>query len=44
VNLVPVFAAILAVTILEEPFENFHAVALGLVLSGIWLSEWGKPS
>jgi len=44
VNLVPVFAAILAVTILEEPFEIFHGVALSLVLFGIWLSEWGKPS
>ena len=39
VNLVPVFAAILAVTVLGEPFEAFHAVALGLVLGGIWLSE-----
>jgi len=39
VNLVPVFASILAVTFLREPFEAFHAVALGLVLGGIWLSE-----
>lgn len=39
INLVPVFAAILAVAILDEPFESFHAVALGLVLAGIWLSE-----
>ena len=28
--------------ILHEPFEHFHAVALGLVLGGIWLSERGK--
>jgi drug/metabolite transporter (DMT)-like permease len=42
VNLVPVFAAILAVNVLDEPFASFHAVALGLVLCGIWLSEWGK--
>lgn len=39
VNLVPVFAAIMGVTFLSEPFEAFHAVALTLVLGGIWLSE-----
>jgi drug/metabolite transporter (DMT)-like permease len=39
VNLVPVFAAVLGVTLLSEPFEVFHAVALALVLGGIWLSE-----
>jgi drug/metabolite transporter (DMT)-like permease len=42
VNLVPVFAAILAVTILQEPFNMYHGVALALVISGIWLSERGK--
>jgi drug/metabolite transporter (DMT)-like permease len=44
VNLVPVFASILAMLILHEPFEPFHAVALGLVLGGIWLSERGKTA
>jgi drug/metabolite transporter (DMT)-like permease len=39
VNLVPVFAAIMGVTLLSEPFEPFHAVALVMVLGGIWLSE-----
>lgn len=39
INLVPVFASIMAVVILGEPFEGFHAIALGLVLAGIWLSE-----
>lgn len=39
INLVPVFASILAVLILSEPFEGFHAVALALVLAGIWLAE-----
>lgn len=43
VNLVPVFAAILAVLVLSEPFEIFHAIALALVLGGIYLSERGKP-
>jgi len=39
VNLVPIFASFLAVTILSEPFRVYHGVALGLVLGGIWLSE-----
>lgn len=39
VNLVPVFGAILAVVILGEPFRLFHALALALVLGGIWLAE-----
>ena len=39
VNLVPVFAAILAVSILGEPFRLFHFVALVLVISGIWMAE-----
>ncbi len=42
VNLVPVFASILAVTFIGESFEPFHAIALCLVLGGIWLSERGK--
>ncbi|WP_373085996.1 DMT family transporter [Sneathiella sp.] len=44
VNLVPIFAAIMAVTFLDEPFKFYHGVALGLVLFGIWLSERGKPA
>lgn len=39
INLVPIFAAALAVAILGQPFEDFHAVAMALVLSGIWLSQ-----
>ncbi len=42
VNLVPVFASILAVIFLQEAFEYFHAAALIFVLGGIWLSERGK--
>ena len=41
-NLVPVFASIFAVVFLQEPFQFFQAIALGLVLGGIWLSEKGK--
>ncbi len=44
INLVPVFASILAVLVLSEPFEGFHALALALVLSGIWLSERVKQA
>lgn len=41
VNLVPVFAAILAVALINEPFALFHGVALVLVLGGIWLAQRG---
>jgi drug/metabolite transporter (DMT)-like permease len=41
VNLVPVFAAILAVALINEPFAPFHAVALVLVIGGIWLAQRG---
>jgi len=43
VNLVPVFASIMAVIFLQEVFELYHALALALVLGGIGLSEIGKP-
>jgi drug/metabolite transporter (DMT)-like permease len=39
VNLVPIFAAILAVVLIGEPFAAYHAVALALVLGGIWLAQ-----
>lgn len=39
INLVPVFAALLAVLFLEETFALYHATALTLVLSGIWLAQ-----
>src|SRR5262249_40475916 len=39
VNLVPVFTAILAVVLIDEPFAAFHAVALALVIGGIWLAQ-----
>lgn len=42
VNLVPVFAAILAVLFLKEAFQLYHAIALALVLGGIWISERNK--
>ena len=39
INLVPVFGAILAVAILHEPFGPQHALALALVLAGIFIAE-----
>jgi drug/metabolite transporter (DMT)-like permease len=39
VNLVPIFAAVLAVGLINEPFGWFHAAALVLVLGGIWLTQ-----
>lgn len=39
VNLVPIFAAILAVTLIDEPFGQFHLIALVLVLGGIWMTQ-----
>jgi drug/metabolite transporter (DMT)-like permease len=38
-NLVPVFAAALAVGLIAEPFASYHAAALVLVLAGIWLAQ-----
>lgn len=39
VNLVPIFGAILAVLLLGERFEIYHAIALGLVLGGILYAQ-----
>jgi drug/metabolite transporter (DMT)-like permease len=39
VNLTPIFAALLAVGILREAFHVYHAVALVLILAGLWLSR-----
>ncbi len=44
VNLVPVFAAGLAVLFLGESFQVYHAAALSLVLFGIFLSERFKKT
>lgn len=42
VNLVPIFAAMMAVIFLGEVFKTYHAIALVLVLGGIWIAERGK--
>ena len=38
-NLVPVLGAIMAVTLLGEPFAAYHAAALGLSMGGILIAE-----
>ncbi|MET3794844.1 DMT family transporter [Aquamicrobium terrae] len=40
INLLPIWGALLAVTILGEDFETYHAVALALVLSGVLIAEY----
>lgn len=39
VNLMPVFGTLLSVVLLREEFHPYHAIALALVLCGIWLAE-----
>ncbi|WP_113153389.1 DMT family transporter [Nitratireductor sp. OM-1] len=39
INLVPIFGTLLSIVILGEDFFAYHAVALTLVLGGIWLAE-----
>ena len=44
INLVPVFAAFLAVLILSESMRAYHVIALVAVVGGIFLAERGKPA
>ncbi len=44
INLVSVFGTLLSVTLISEPVQLFHVVALVLVLGGIAIAEWGKPA
>lgn len=39
INLVPIFASLMSITILGEDFHLYHAIALALVLGGIGLAE-----
>ena len=39
INLVPIFGTLLSIIILGEEFHAYHAVAMALVLGGIWLAE-----
>jgi len=42
VNLVPIFGALLSVALLGQVAAPFHAVALALVLGGIWIAQRGR--
>ena len=42
INLIPVFASILAGVLLGESFHLYHGLALALVLGGIFWAEWSK--
>lgn len=39
INLVPIFGTLLAILFLGEAFHLYHALAIVLVLGGIWLAE-----
>ena len=39
INLVPIFGTLLSILILGEAFHLYHAIALVMVLGGIWLAE-----
>ncbi|WP_255474996.1 DMT family transporter [Pusillimonas sp. ANT_WB101] len=41
INLLPVWGTLLAVTILKEAFNFYHAAALIMILAGISLAEYG---
>jgi len=43
INLVPVFAALLAVAMLGQDFAWYHGAALALVLAGVWLAQRPSP-
>ena len=39
INLVPIFGTLLSLVILGEAFHAYHAVAMVMVLGGIWIAE-----
>lgn len=39
INLVPIFGTLLSILLLGETFYLYHAVALTMVLGGIWMAE-----
>ena len=39
INLVPIFGTLLSIVVAGEEFRVYHAVALAMVLGGIWLAE-----
>lgn len=43
-NLVPIYASLFSILLLGEAFKAYHAVALMLVLGGIFVAERWKPA
>lgn len=43
INAIPVFGILLSILLVGETFQPFHFLAMGLVLSGIAIAEWGRP-
>jgi drug/metabolite transporter (DMT)-like permease len=39
INAVPIFGTLLSILILGEAFHLYHAVAMAMVLGGIWMAE-----
>ena len=39
IGLVPIFGTLLSLVILGEAFHAYHAVAMAMVLGGIWIAE-----
>jgi drug/metabolite transporter (DMT)-like permease len=39
INIVPIFAALMAVVLLGDEFRLYHAAAMILVFAGVWLSQ-----
>jgi drug/metabolite transporter (DMT)-like permease len=39
INLVPIFGTLLSIVILGEDIHLYHALAMIMVLGGIWLAE-----
>jgi drug/metabolite transporter (DMT)-like permease len=43
INLVPIFGMVLSILVVGESLQPYHAVAVLLVLGGIWLAETSRP-
>jgi drug/metabolite transporter (DMT)-like permease len=41
-NLTPLFAALMSASFLGEPPQGFHAIAFGLIVTGIVVSSWRR--
>lgn len=41
INLLPIWGALLAVSLIGEEFHVYHGVSLAMILAGIGLAEYG---